>query len=298
MSISLFVILAGSLTGCAVVEPVEATFSFLMLAFGKNNSLLAYGNEIRILGGKMHLAGKVAIITGAGRGIGAAIAQTLAAHGANVALVDVNENDLNSCNVQIARSGGKAEIFKCDVSDWDAVQKTVEGIIAQFQRIDILVNNAGITRDNLIMRISPEDWDIVLDVNLKGAFLFTKAVVRPMMKQKYGKIVNITSVVGLIGNAAQASYSASKAGLVGLTKSTAKEFAAKGIRCNAVAPGYIETDMTKDLPQKAVEKFIAETPLGYAGKPEDVAQLVLFLSSPESDYMTGEIVRIDGGMAM
>ena len=246
----------------------------------------------------MHLSDKVAIVTGSGRGIGAAIAKKLASHGAKIALVDINENDLSARKDEIISDGGVAEFFKCDVSDWDDVKQTADKIVEKFGRIDILVNNAGITRDNLIMRMTPDDWDIVLSVNLKGAFLFTKAVIRPMMKNRYGKIVNISSVVGIFGNAAQANYSASKAGLIGLTKSTAKELASRGIRCNAVAPGFIETEMTKNLPEKAVDEFLQATPLKYPGKPNDVAELVMFLCSPESDYITGEVIRVDGGMAI
>ena len=246
----------------------------------------------------MHLSDEVAIVTGSGRGIGAAIAKKLASHGAKIALVDINENDLSARKDEIISDGGAAEFFKCDVSDWDDVKQTADKIVEKFGRIDILVNNAGITRDNLIMRMTPDDWDIVLSVNLKGAFLFTKAVIRPMMKNRYGKIVNISSVVGIFGNAAQANYSASKAGLIGLTKSTAKELASRGIRCNAVAPGFIETEMTKNLPEKAVDEFLQATPLKYPGKPEDVAELVMFLCSPESDYITGEVIRVDGGMAI
>jgi len=189
-------------------------------------------------------------------------------------------------------------VFLCDVSDWEQVNQTVEQINKLWGKIDILVNNAGITKDNLILRMTPEDWDAVMRVNLKGAFLFTKAVVRPMMRNKYGKIVNISSVVGIFGNAGQANYSASKAGLLGFTKSVAKEFAKKGIRCNAVAPGFIETDMTKGLPEDVKNTFINNTPLGYPGSPDDVANVVVFLCSPESDYITGEIIRVDGGMAM
>ncbi|RKZ25017.1 3-oxoacyl-[acyl-carrier-protein] reductase [bacterium] len=246
----------------------------------------------------MHLTDKVAIITGSGRGNGAAIAKKLASHGAKIALVDINENDLSARHDEIVSSNGIAEYFKCDVSNWNDVKQTTDSIVEKFGRIDILINNAGITRDNLIMRMPPDDWDIVLAVNLKGAFLFTKAIVRPMMKNRYGKIVNISSVVGIFGNAAQANYSASKAGIIGLTKSTAKELASRGIRCNAVAPGFIETEMTKNLPEKAVDEFLQATPLKYPGKPDDVAELVMFLCSPESDYITGEIIRVDGGMAI
>jgi len=246
----------------------------------------------------MHLKDKVAIVTGAGKGIGAAIAKALALHGAKVALVDINIDDLNARKAEIQQAGGTAEMVLCNVASEEDVQKDVDTIIKLWGKVDILVNNAGITKDNLIMRMTAEDWDKVLAVNLKGAFLFTKAVIRPMMKEKYGKIVNISSVAGLMGNIAQANYSASKAGLIGLTKSTAKEMGGKGIRCNAVAPGFIETDMTKNLSEKVVESFMSSIPLGYAGKPEDVAQIVLFLCSPESDYITGEVIRVDGGIAM
>ncbi|MCD6124171.1 3-oxoacyl-[acyl-carrier-protein] reductase [bacterium] len=246
----------------------------------------------------MKLSERVAIVTGAGRGIGAAIARKLAENGAKVALVDINENDLKARLEEIEKNGGTAKYFLCDVSDWEQVNQTVEQINKLWGKIDILVNNAGITKDNLILRMTPEDWDAVMRVNLKGAFLFTKAVVRPMMRNKYGKIVNISSVVGIFGNAGQANYSASKAGLLGFTKSVAKEFAKKGIRCNAVAPGFIETDMTKGLPEDVKNTFINNTPLGYPGSPDDVANVVVFLCSPESDYITGEIIRVDGGMAM
>ena len=246
----------------------------------------------------MHLKDKVAIVTGAGKGIGAAIAKALALHGAKVALVDINIDDLKARKAEIQQAGGTAEMVSCNVASEEDVQKDVDTIIKLWGKVDILVNNAGITKDNLIMRMTAEDWDKVLAVNLKGAFLFTKAVIRPMMKEKYGKIVNISSVAGLMGNIAQANYSASKAGLIGLTKSTAKEMGGKGIRCNAVAPGFIETDMTKNLSEKVVESFMSSIPLGYAGKPEDVAQIVLFLCSPESDYITGEVIRVDGGIAM
>ncbi len=246
----------------------------------------------------MHLKSRVAVITGAGRGIGAAIAKKLASHGAKIALVDIDENELSARKKEIISKNGDAEYFLCDVSNWDEVQTTADAIVEKFGKVDILVNNAGITRDNLIMRMSPDDWDDVLSVNLKGAFLFIKSLVRPMMKNRYGKIVNISSVVGISGNPAQANYVSSKAGLIGLTKSVAKELASRGIRCNAVAPGYIETEMTKHLPQKVIENFLANIPLSIPGSPEDVAEVVMFLCSPESDYITGEVIRVDGGMAM
>ncbi len=246
----------------------------------------------------MDLAGKTAVITGGARGIGFAIAEKLSSLGAKIALVDIREDILTEAKDKINAAGGEAEYFVCDVSDWEQVQKTVDAILERFGKVDILVNNAGITRDNLIMRLSPEDWDLVMNVNLKGAFLFIKGFVRHMMKNRYGKIINISSVVGLFGNAAQANYSASKAGLIGLTKSVAKELASRGIRCNAVAPGYIQTEMTEKLPQQAKDAFLSVTPLGHPGKPEDVANVVAFLASPESDYITGEVIRVDGGMAM
>ena len=246
----------------------------------------------------MNLEGKVAVITGGARGIGFAIAQKLSSLGAKVALVDISEQTLAESKEKIVSAGGEAEYFVCDVSDWEQVQKTASAVLDRFGRVDILVNNAGITRDNLIMKMSPEDWDLVMNVNLKGAFLFIKAFVRHMMKNRYGKIINIASVVGLFGNAAQANYAASKAGLIGLTKSVAKELASRGIRCDAVAPGFIETDMTKNLPQQAIDAFLSATPLKYPGKPEDVANVVAFLAAPESDYITGEVIRVDGGMAM
>lgn len=246
----------------------------------------------------MSLKGKAAMITGAGRGIGFAIARRLAGMGASVCIVDLNQEDMHRAIEEVTALGARAIGIPCDVSDWEQVQKAVNETVEKFGKIDILVNNAGITKDNLIIRMTPEDWDKVLAVNLKGAFLFIKAVARVMMKNNYGKIVNITSVVGIFGNAGQANYSASKAGLIGLTKSVAKEFAKKGIRCNAVAPGFIETDMTKNLPEQAVKSFIDITPLGYPGKTDDVANVVAFLCSPESDYITGEVIRVDGGMAM
>ncbi len=246
----------------------------------------------------MNLDGKVALVTGAARGIGAEIGKYLASLGAKIALVDILELEMKAKVAEITASGGTAECFICDVTDWDSVQRTVKDIVEKFGSLDFLINNAGITRDNLVLRLTPTDWDIVLSVNLKGAFLLTKAAVRPMMKKKYGKIVNISSVIGLFGNPAQANYASSKAGLIGLTKSVAKEFAAKGIRCNVVAPGYIETEMTTNLPQKAIDQFLLSTPLGYSGKPKDVAAVVAFLCSSESDYITGEVIRVDGGMAM
>lgn len=246
----------------------------------------------------MEFAEKVSIVTGAGRGIGLAIARKLAADGSSVSIIDINQEDIERAVTEITSLGGKAIGIRCDVADWEQVQNVVNKTVEQFGKIDILVNNAGITRDNLLLRMSLDDWERVLSVNLKGAFLFTKAVARVMMKNNYGKIVNVTSVVGIFGNPGQANYSASKAGLIGLTKSVAKEFAKKGIRCNAVAPGFIETDMTKNIPEQAVRAFLDITPLGYRGKPEDVAEVVAFLCSPKSDYITGEIIRVDGGMAM
>ncbi len=241
---------------------------------------------------------QIAIITGAARGIGAAIAERLAHSGMDLALIDLHAETIATTAKICEKIGARVECFSCDVSNWDSVSQVVDEIANSFKKIDVLINNAGITKDNLILRMKPEDWDAVINVNLKGAFLMTKAVTRHMMRQNYGKIVNVSSVVGLFGNVSQANYSASKAGLIGLTKSTAKEFATKGIRANAVAPGFIETEMTKALPEKAREAFLAITPLKFAGTPQDVAEAVNFLSLPASDYITGEVLRVDGGMAM
>jgi len=242
------------------------------------------------------LDGRIAIVTGAARGIGQAIALKLASEGADVALCDVEKDWLTETAGLIAAKGRRVECFAVDVSNGAAVQAAVDQIIEKFGKIDILVNNAGITRDTLLIRMSEEDWDKVLQVNLKGAFLFTKAVARPMMKQRSGAIVNIASIIGLIGNAGQCNYAASKAGLIALTKSVAKEMAARNIRANAVAPGFIKSKMTEKLTEDIQKKMLEAIPLGRFGLPEDVANVVLFLASDAASYVTGQVLAVCGGM--
>lgn len=245
------------------------------------------------------LTGKVALVTGAGRGIGRAIALALAEQGA-VVIVNYNGSREQALEVvaQIEQNGGLAEAAGCDVSNFSDCGKLVDEAIVKYGHVDILVNNAGVTKDNLILRMTEEEYDKVLDTNLKGAFNTIRHLSRYFLKQRYGKIVNISSVSGVMGNAGQSNYSASKAGLIGLTKSVARELAAKGICVNAVAPGYIATDMTDALPEKAKEGLAQMIPMGRIGKPEDVAQMVVFLASSESDYITGQVICVDGGMCM
>jgi 3-oxoacyl-[acyl-carrier protein] reductase len=244
------------------------------------------------------LSGKTALVTGGGRGIGKAIVLELAGQGADVVVSDIDLVSAEQTADEVQKMGVRSIAVKADVSKAEDVEAMVQKSIEAMGKIDILVNNAGITRDTLLMRMEEKDWDLVLSINLKGAFLCTKAVVRPMMKQRSGKIVNIASVVGLMGNAGQANYAASKAGLIGLTKATAKEVATRNIQVNAVAPGYIETDMTAHLPQEAKDAFLGQIPMKRPGTPQDVAKVVTFLSSPASDYITGQVIPIDGGMVM
>lgn len=245
------------------------------------------------------LNSKTAIVTGASRGIGRAIALGLAKSGANVA-VNYAGNQEKAENVvkEIEKLGAKALTIQANVGDEEAVRGMIKTVIAEFGSLDILVNNAGITRDTLIMRMKSQDWDDVLNTNLKGVFHCTKAAARQMMKQRSGRIINLASVTGMIGNAGQASYSASKAGIIGLTKTSARELAARNITVNAVAPGFIATDMTDELAEEVQQEMLKQIPLARFGEPEDVAALVRFLASEESSYMTGQTFRVDGGMVM
>jgi 3-oxoacyl-[acyl-carrier protein] reductase len=244
------------------------------------------------------LANLVAVVTGAGRGIGQAIALKLAAAGADIACVDLK---LEFCTETVQKAealGRKAWGFAANVSEAASVTAAAEQILAATTKVDILVNNAGITKDGLLMRMSEADWDAVLDINLKGTFLFTKAFSRSFLKQQSGRIVNIASVIGLIGNAGQCNYGASKAGVIGFTKSAARELASRGITVNAIAPGFIETAMTAKISPEAREGLLKQIPLGSLGQPEDVASAVLFLASPAARYITGQVLPVDGGMAM
>ena len=247
----------------------------------------------------MKFGNQVAIVTGAGRGIGHAIAMRLAGDGARIAVVSRTELNANRTAEEInAKYAGLAKAYAVDVADHAAVKKLTEQILADFSRVDILVNNAGLTRDGLSMRMSEADWDIVVDTNLKGAFNFIQAVERPMLKQRSGRIINIASVAGIMGNAGQANYAASKAGLIGLTKVIARELASRGITSNAVAPGFIATDMTEVLPEALKTGVIGQIPLGKFGEPDDIANAVAFLASAEAKYITGQVLTVDGGMVM
>lgn len=243
------------------------------------------------------LKDKVALVTGASRGIGKAIALALAENGAAVA-VNYSSSEASAVEVAelIGKNGGKAEIFKARVNVEAEVEEMFSAVEKSLGPVDILVNNAGITKDNLLMRMKTEEWDSVIDVNLKGAFLCTRRAVKGMMKNRYGKIINISSVVGFAGNAGQFNYSATKAGIIGMTKSAALECASRGIRVNAVAPGFIETDMTASLSDDVKAAYMEKIPLKSLGKPEDIANAVVYLASPLSDYMTGQTLHLNGGM--
>ncbi len=246
----------------------------------------------------LDLTGKVAFITGGSQGIGKTISETLAEMGAEIVIGDIDEEKGKATVEEIIKNGGKSAFYACNVAESDSVNETVSTIVKNHSKIDILVNNAGITRDGLIMRMNDEQWDLVISINLKGAFNCIRAVTRPMMKQRSGVIVNISSVIGVMGNAGQANYAASKAGLIGLTKSAAKELASRGIRANAIAPGFIQTQMTDMLPDDVKNNYLAGIPLKKLGEPRDVAELVLFLTSDASKYITGQVINIDGGLIM
>jgi len=243
----------------------------------------------------MLLKDKIALVTGGASGIGAAIAEKFVEQGATVIIGDVDE-ELGKATA--LAMGEKVYFYYLNIADEQSVSGAIDKIANEFAKIDILVNNAGITNDRLLVRMTKEDWEKVLSINLTGTFLVTKAVVKYMMKQRFGKIINIASVIGLIGNAGQANYAASKAGIIGFTKSCAKEFASRNITVNAIAPGFIETRMTEKLPEEIKQAYFKLIPLGRFGKPEDVANLALFLASDQADYITGQVIAIDGGMVM
>lgn len=243
--------------------------------------------------------GKVALVTGAGKGIGKEIALELARGGAKCVINYASSAaGAESVAEEIRAMGSEAMTYKCDVSDADAVQKMITDVMEQYGRIDILVNNAGITKDGLMLKMTEADFMAVLDINLKGAFNCMKAVTKPMMKQRYGRIINITSIVGIIGNAGQVNYAASKAGLIGMTKSAARELALRNITVNAVAPGFIETDMTDVLPDSVKEQLLAQIPMKKLGQTGDIANAVCFLADEKASYITGQVLQVNGGMAM
>jgi 3-oxoacyl-[acyl-carrier protein] reductase len=244
---------------------------------------------------KFDLNGKIAIVTGASQGIGETIAVEMAKSGANVFCLARNKNALDSTINKIISNGDKASAYSCDISDNEQFNNIVTDIFKEYGSIDILVNNAGITNDTLLMRMSDDQWDSVLNINLKGSFTCTRSVIKYMMKKKSGRIINITSIVGLTGNAGQANYAASKAGLIGMTKSIAKEVASRGITANCVAPGWIETAMTKQLSDDVKNKFLSQIPTGKIGYPKDIANTVIFLASKEAEYITGQTITVDGG---
>jgi len=246
----------------------------------------------------MKLKDKVALVTGSAQGIGKAIAVALAKEGANVVISDVNLELAQATAAEIAAMGVKSNAIKLNVADLTQAEEAVKAVAAEFGKIDILVNNAGITRDALLIRMKKEDWDLVINVNLTGVFNMCKAVTPVMMKARTGRIINIASIVGEMGNAGQMNYSASKAGVIGMTKTLAKEVASRNINVNAIAPGFIDTDMTKKLSEEVKKAMLAQVPQGKLGMPEDVANAAVFLASPDSDYITGQVLSVNGGMYM
>ena len=244
------------------------------------------------------LQGRIALVTGAAQGIGRAIALELSKSGATLALADINEVKLAQVAAEIEAAGGQAAAFRIDVSNEESIEAGAKAVLERFGKVEILVNNAGITRDRLMLRMKRADWDLVLDINLTGAFLLTQALLSPMLKNRWGRIVNMASVVGRAGQAGQVNYAASKAGLIGLTRSMAREFASRGITVNAVAPGYIETPMTAVLSEEVTKAMLATVPLGRRGTPKDVAQAVKFLASDAASYITGHVLDVNGGMFM
>ena len=247
---------------------------------------------------QLGIEGRTALVFGAGGGLGGAIASALAAEGAKVVAADINAEAAAKTADAIRDSGGTALPLEWDLADLDAIDGKVSHIEAELGGIDILVNNAGITRDNLLLKMTEADWDAVLDINLKGTFLCTKAAIKPMIKQRSGKIINIASVIGIMGNAGQANYAASKGGIISFTKTMARELGKRNIRVNAIAPGFIASKMTEVLSEEARNNLLEQIPLGSLGQPEYVAQAVLFLASPEASYITGHVLNVDGGMAM
>ncbi len=244
------------------------------------------------------LANQIAVVTGAGRGIGRAIALKFAGAGADVVCVSRTAANSEKVAAEVRALGRRAWAFAIDVSDAAAVATGAAQILAEASRVDVLVNNAGVTKDGLLMRMSDADWDAVLNTNLRGAFLVTKAFTRAFLKQRSGRIINLASVIGLVGNAGQCNYAASKAGLIGLTKSVAKEFGSRGVTCNAIAPGFIETDMTAVLEEQLKATLLRQIPLGRLGQAEDVAEAALYLAGPGGRYVTGQVLTVDGGMVM
>ena len=244
------------------------------------------------------LSGQVALVTGAARGLGRCIAQSLAAAGAKVACIDINVETLADTVAAIRAVGGTAEPIACDVTDSNRVNETVDEVIKLWGALNILVNNAGITRDNVIVRMKDEQWDAVININLRGTFLFTRAAARPMMKSRAGRIINIASVSGLMGNPGQVNYSASKAGVIGLTRTVARELASRNVTVNAVAPGFIATDMTAALGEDILLEVRKQIPLGRMGEPQDVADAVLFLASAAASFITGHVLTVDGGLTV